>query len=98
MMSTEAKNSLKVRKVEELDMERIFSKDARKMTLGGRPPEQGGHKPIKLSLNNDIHKCLVKIKENGDNASKFVENYLESLARILTQGRPVRFSLRSRTL
>jgi hypothetical protein len=49
-----------------------------KITLGGRPAEEGGHKSIKLSLNHDIHKCLVKIREKGKNASKFVENYLES--------------------
>jgi hypothetical protein len=57
-----------------------------KITIGGRPPEEGGHKPFKLSLNDDIHKCLSKIKENGKNASQFVENYLKNPCALLDPG------------
>jgi len=48
------------------------------MTIGGRPEEEGGHTPTKLSLNHYVRTCLDKIMENGGNASQFAEKYLEA--------------------
>jgi hypothetical protein len=57
-----------------------------KMALGGRPEEEGGHTAIKLSLNHDVHRCLDKLMEKGENASKFTEKYLEGPCKTLDPG------------
>jgi hypothetical protein len=43
------------------------------LSLGGRPEEEDGHKPINLSLNAETHKVLMKIHNKSGNRSKFVE-------------------------
>lgn len=39
------------------------------MALGGRPPEEGGHKPLKISVNKFVSEALEKVP----NKSKFLE-------------------------
>jgi len=56
------------------------------MTIGGRPKEEGGHTATKLSLNHNVRRCLVKIMENGGNASQFAERYLEGPCKHLDPG------------
>jgi hypothetical protein len=56
------------------------------MAIGGRPAEEGGHTATKLSMNRDIHECLEKIRENGGNISKFVEEHLQNPCKHLDPG------------
>ena len=51
------------------------------MSLGGRPKEEGGHKRINVTLNNETHKGLTKIQKKGQTRSKFIENALGPLIR-----------------
>jgi hypothetical protein len=46
------------------------------VALGGRPKEQGGHKPYKLSFDKFTSDALEKIRKHG-NISKFVEDRLK---------------------
>jgi len=46
------------------------------LSLGGRPKEEGGHQPIKLSLNKFTRSALKKVKDGEGNLSKFVEEEL----------------------
>ncbi|PIV20789.1 MAG: hypothetical protein COS40_10740 [Deltaproteobacteria bacterium CG03_land_8_20_14_0_80_45_14] len=46
------------------------------LALGGRPKEEGGHQPIKLSLNKFTRNALKKVKDGEGNLSKFVEEEL----------------------
>jgi hypothetical protein len=48
------------------------------MTVGGRPPSEGGHKPIRMSLNAETLDCLKKLEERGEIRSKFVEQVLKA--------------------
>lgn len=45
------------------------------MSLGGRPKEEGGHRAIRISINEFIAKGLEKV-EKGEK-SKFIENVLK---------------------
>lgn len=51
------------------------------MALGGRPKEEGGHKPLKISVDNFVYNALNKV----ENKSKFIE---ETLRPILKQFDP----------
>jgi hypothetical protein len=53
------------------------------MTLGRRPPEEGGHQPIRLSLNAKARSCLDKVHEIGGNRSQFVEQAIDDPCRVL---------------
>lgn len=46
------------------------------MTLGGRPQEEGGHKPVKVSLNERARSILGQVRESDGNISKFIEEAL----------------------
>jgi len=51
--------------------------DVRKdMTIGGRPKEEGGHRRLQISLDEETYKALEKIRERNQNRSKFIENAL----------------------
>jgi len=43
------------------------------MTLGGRPPEEGGHKGVRLSLNEKAREILEEARKRGQNKSTLVE-------------------------
>jgi|YelNatPaOPRAMG01_1025707.scaffolds.fasta_scaffold27783_5 hypothetical protein len=51
------------------------------MALGGRPKEEGGHKPLKISVDDFVYNALNKV----ENKSKFIE---ETLRPILKQFDP----------
>lgn len=44
------------------------------MTIGGRPKEEGGHKPINLSVDYETFNVLGKMGGKGENRSKFIES------------------------
>lgn len=52
----------------------IKPKGGEKLSLGGRPREEGGHKGIHVSLDAEIYKGLEKIHDEGGNRSKLIEN------------------------
>lgn len=57
------------------------------MSLGGRPKEEGGHKRMNVTLNNETREGLRKIKEKkGQARSKFIENALGPLIREFDPG------------
>jgi hypothetical protein len=56
------------------------------LSLGGRPKEEDGHKPINLSLNAETHKVLMKIHNKSGNRSKFVEKVVRPHIRQLDPG------------
>lgn len=51
------------------------------MTLGGRPKEEGGHTPLKITVNDFVYSALSKV----ENKSKFIE---ETIRPILEQFDP----------
>lgn len=51
------------------------------MALGGRPKEEGGHKPLKISVDDFVYNALNKV----ENKSRFIE---ETLRPILKQFDP----------
>jgi len=51
------------------------------MSLGGRPKEEGGHKPLKISVDDFVYNALNKVR----NKSKFIE---KSIRPILKQFDP----------
>jgi hypothetical protein len=51
------------------------------MALGGRPKEEGGHKPLKISVDDFVYSALNKV----ENKSRFIE---ETLRPILKQFDP----------
>lgn len=51
------------------------------MALGGRPKEEGGHKPLKISVDDFVYRALNKV----ENKSRFIE---ETLRPILKQFDP----------
>jgi hypothetical protein len=56
------------------------------LSLGGRPKEEDGHKPINLSFNAETHKVLMKIHNKSGNRSKFVEKVVHPHIRQLDPG------------
>jgi len=52
------------------------------MALGGRPKEEGGHKPLKISLDDFVYKALNKV----ENKSKFIEETLRPILRQFDPG------------
>jgi len=56
------------------------------MGFGGRPQEEGGHAPVKLSLNEGIRKCLQKVEGRDEVVSQFVEKFLDSPCKQLDPG------------
>lgn len=52
------------------------------MALGGRPKEEAGHKPLKISVNKFVSEALEKI----DNKSQFIEQAVEPILRQLDPG------------
>lgn len=58
----------------------------RRLSLGGRPKEEGGHKPINLSVNAETYKALEKIRYKGEYRSKFIEDAVRPLVNQLDPG------------
>jgi len=56
------------------------------MALGGRPREEGGHAPVKLSLNEGIQKCLQKVEGRDEVVSQSVEKVLKGPCKQLDPG------------
>jgi len=56
------------------------------LASGGRPREEGGHKRLDISIDEQIYKALEKIHDKGENRSKFIENALRPLIRQLDPG------------
>ncbi len=56
------------------------------MALGGRPKEEGGHKPFKLSFDKFTSQALEKIREGNGNISGFVESELSPVLKQLDPG------------
>ena len=50
------------------------------MSLGGRPPEEGGHKAKNLSLDVPTWRILSIVKTNYGRESTFVERAIKELA------------------
>jgi len=50
------------------------------MGLGGRTPEEGGHKPKNLSLDGPTWQILSVVKTNFGKESTFVERAIRDLA------------------
>lgn len=57
------------------------------MALGGRPDEEGGHKPLKISINKFVSEALEKI----DNKSQFIEQAVEPILKQLDLGESCSF-------
>jgi hypothetical protein len=53
------------------------------LTIGGRPPIEGGHGPMRFTLNAETRKCLAKLKEGGGTQSQFIERVLVGPCRAL---------------
>jgi hypothetical protein len=51
----------------------------------GRPAEEGGHKPLKISLNAETRAALAKVKKKQP-VSKFIEEVIQPLARQFDPG------------
>jgi hypothetical protein len=49
------------------------------LSLGGRPKEEGGHKPLKISVNKFMSEALEKV----DNKSRFIEKAVTPLLKQL---------------
>lgn len=52
------------------------------MALGGRPKEQGGHKPLKISVDKFVAQALEKV----DNKSQFIEKVVRPVLEQLDPG------------
>jgi hypothetical protein len=50
------------------------------MGLGGREPEEGGHRNVNFSLDEATRKILAEAKEKGKPMSKLVEKCIANLA------------------
>jgi len=56
------------------------------LSLGGRPKEEDGHKPINVSVDVKTYEGLEKIRDMTGNRSKFIENALRPLIHQLDPG------------
>jgi len=52
------------------------------MSLGGRPKEEGGHTPLKISVNKFVKEALEKV----DNKSQFIEETVKPILEQLDPG------------
>jgi len=55
-------------------MNRTYPTELGSLTIGRRPPEEGGHRGVKLSLNKKCRDFLAELKSRGESMSKFVED------------------------
>jgi hypothetical protein len=53
-----------------MELQNIKNYGHETMALGGRPKEEGGHVPLKISVNKFVSEALEKV----DNKSQFIEN------------------------
>jgi hypothetical protein len=51
------------------------------LAMGGRPKEEGGHKPVNLSLKKSIRKKLGRIPDKSQLVEALTENFFEEAER-----------------